>query len=80
MTKTEKGLYRIVKIIEEDTKRIKQDVQDKLFDKILRMVDHYDWLLKNKKITRKEYNEGMMDLGKWANMGVVFLDETGGKP
>lgn len=39
---------------------------DEVNNKVLKAVDHIEWLLANNKIPLKEYNDFMLELGRWA--------------
>ena len=42
--------------------------EDQINDKVIKMYDHLEWQLKAGNISLQQYNDAMLDLGKWAVM------------
>jgi hypothetical protein len=46
--------------------RLVLEREDQIDDRVFKMVDHLEHLLRKQSITPAKYNEAMVDLGKWA--------------
>lgn len=53
----------------------RQNREDRIEQKVDRMIDHLDYLLHSGLMTRKDYHLAMCDLGKWAHAKRSGLEE-----